>query len=183
MKWGYLAALFIMYALLAVPFRSYSQPFIIMSAIPFGIIGAVMGHLIMGYDMSLISMQGVVALSGVVVNDSLVLIDFINRYRQKGQPVWEAVIEGSRRRFRPILLTTLTTFFALVPMLAETSVQARFLVPMAISLAFGVAFATLITLILIPVFYLILEDIRGAMRWVWHGPGGEQRSHPAADEG
>ncbi len=169
MGYGFMVALFVMYALLAVPFRSYSQPLIIMSAIPFGIIGAVIGHLLLGYNMSLISMMGVVALSGVVVNDSLVLIDFINRNRRGGQSLREAVIEGGKRRFRPIMLTTLTTFFALVPMLAETSVQARFLVPMAISLAFGVAFATQITLVLIPVLYLILEDIRSLARWIWYG--------------
>ena len=160
MKWGFLVALGVIFALLAIPFRSYSQPLIIMSAIPFGIIGAVMGHLIMGYDMSLISMMGVVALTGVVVNDSLVLVDFVNRYRRAGNGLLDAIIEGGKRRFRPITLTTLTTFFALVPMLAETSVQARFLVPMAISLAFGVLFATFITLVLIPVLYLILEDIK-----------------------
>ena len=174
--WGFMVALFVMYALLAVPFRSYSQPLIIMSAIPFGIIGAVMGHLLLGYNMSLISMMGVVALSGVVVNDSLVLIDFINRNRREGQSTWDAVIEGGKRRFRPIMLTTLTTFFALVPMLAETSVQARFLVPMAISLAFGVAFATQITLVLIPVLYMILEDIKGAVSWVWNGPAKQPTS-------
>ena len=163
MKYGYLVALVGIFALLAIPFRSYSQPLIIMSAIPFGIVGAVVGHLIMGYQMSLISLMGLVALTGVVVNDSLVLIDFINRYRDQYKDTFEAVVEGTRRRFRPIMLTTLTTFFALVPMLAETSVQARFLVPMAISLAFGVVFATFITLVLIPSMYLILEDIKGGL--------------------
>ena len=160
MKYGFLVALAVIFALLAIPFRSYSQPLIIMSAIPFGIIGAVIGHMIMGYNLSLISMMGVVALTGVVVNDSLVLVDFVNRYRQAGNGLLEAIVEGGKRRFRPIVLTTLTTFFALVPMLAETSVQARFLVPMAISLGFGVLFATFITLVLIPVLYLILEDIK-----------------------
>ncbi len=160
MKWGFIVALGVIFALLAIPFRSYSQPLIIMSAIPFGIIGAVLGHMIMGYNMSLISMMGVVALTGVVVNDSLVLVDFVNRYRREGNSLLDAIIEGGKRRFRPITLTTMTTFFALAPMLAETSVQARFLVPMAISLGFGVLFATFITLILIPVLYLILEDIK-----------------------
>ena len=160
MRYGFLVALAVIFALLAIPFRSYSQPLIIMSAIPFGIIGAVMGHLIMGYNLSLISMMGVVALTGVVVNDSLVLVDFVNRYRRAGNTLLAAIMEGGKRRFRPIVLTTLTTFFALLPMLAETSVQARFLVPMAISLGFGVLFATFITLILIPVLYLIMEDIK-----------------------
>ncbi len=166
LRWGFLMALVGIFALLAIPFRSYSQPLIIMTAIPFGLVGAVLGHLLMGYDMSLISMMGVVALAGVVVNDSLVLIDFINRYRGESPTLSEAVIEGGRRRFRPILLTTLTTFFALAPMLAETSVQARFLVPMAISLGFGVLFATFITLFLIPALYVILEDLKRASAWM-----------------
>jgi multidrug efflux pump subunit AcrB len=170
MRWGFLMALVGIFALLAIPFRSYSQPLIIMSAIPFGIVGAVLGHMLMGYDMSLISMMGVVALTGVVVNDSLVMIDFINRYRGRHGDLFEAVIEGGRRRFRPIILTTLTTFFALVPMLAETSVQARFLVPMAISLGFGVLFATFITLILIPTLYVILEDLRRGVAWALGRP-------------
>jgi multidrug efflux pump subunit AcrB len=166
---GFLAALGIIYVLLAIPFRSYSQPLLIMSAIPFGAIGAVLGHIFLGYSLSLMSMFGLVALTGVVVNDSLVLIDFINRVRERGIPITDAVIEAGKRRFRPIILTTLTTFFALLPMLAETSVQARFLVPMAISLAFGVVFATLITLVLIPVLYVVLEDIRALVdRW-WNG--------------
>lgn len=166
---GFLAALGLIYVLLAIPFRSYLQPWLIMSAIPFGAIGAVLGHIALGYSLSLMSMFGLVALTGVVVNDSLVLIDFINRVRDKGVPVTTAVIEAGKRRFRPIILTTLTTFFALVPMLAETSVQARFLVPMAISLAFGVLFATMITLVLIPVLYVVLEDLRILVdRW-WNG--------------
>jgi multidrug efflux pump subunit AcrB len=164
--WGFIVALGMIFALLAIPFRSYSQPLLVMLAIPFGIVGAVVGHMLLGYDMSLISMMGVVALTGVVVNDSLVLIDFINRIRAKGAGIAEAVVEGGQRRFRPILLTTLTTFFALVPMLTETSVQARFLVPMAISLAFGVLFGTLITLVLVPALYLILEDLKSLVAWI-----------------
>ncbi len=163
LKNGYIVALVLIFALLAIPFKSYSQPLLVMTAIPFGIIGAVLGHLIMGFNMSLLSGMGVVALAGVVVNDSLILIDFINRYRLGGASLDEAILEGGQRRFRPIVLTTLTTFFALVPMLTETSVQANFLIPMAISLAFGVLFATLITLLLIPAFYRILEDIRMAL--------------------
>jgi multidrug efflux pump subunit AcrB len=123
-------------------------------------IGAVLGHIIMGYDLSLLSMFGLVALSGVVVNDSLLLIDQSNRNRRSGMPLYEAIIAAGTRRFRPILLTSLTTFFGLFPMILETSVQAQFLIPMAISLGFGILFATGITLLMIPTFYLILEDIR-----------------------
>ncbi len=157
---GFLFALFVIYALLAIPFKSFLQPFAVMSAIPFGIVGAIIGHLILGYNLSLISAFGIVALSGVVVNDSLVMIDFINRRKEEGYPLRDAVIESGKRRFRPIILTSLTTFFGLSPMMLETSIQARFLVPMAISLGFGVLFATAITLILIPALYLIIEDLK-----------------------
>lgn len=154
-------ALFVVYILLAVPFKSYSQPLIIMSAIPFGFTGAVIGHLIMGMNMAVLSIIGIVALSGVVVNDSLVMVDFINRYRRedKKSPLESALAAGPRR-FRPILLTSVTTFVGLFPLLIEKSVQAKFLVPMAISLAFGVLFATLITLILVPTSYMVIEDIK-----------------------
>ncbi|MCK5796797.1 MAG: efflux RND transporter permease subunit, partial [Deltaproteobacteria bacterium] len=165
MKWGLLAALGMIFALLAIPFRSYSQPLIIMTAIPFGIIGAVIGHALLGYDVSLMSIFGIVALTGVVVNDSLVLVDFVNRNRSPERPIIEAVLMGCVRRFRPIMLTTLTTFFALVPMITETSVSAKFLVPMAISLAFGVLFSTGIILVLVPTLYVILEDIKNHVRW------------------
>jgi multidrug efflux pump subunit AcrB len=157
---GFILALFAMYALLAIPFRSYTQPFLIMAAIPFGMVGAVLGHLIMGFNLSILSVFGIVALSGVVVNDSLLLIDQVNRNRRQGQDLFQAVVDGSTRRFRPILLTSLTTFFGLMPMILETSVQAQFLIPMAISLGFGIMFATGITLLLIPILYMILEDFR-----------------------
>ncbi len=157
---GYLLALIAIYALLAVPFRSYVQPVIIMSAIPFGFVGAVLGHAIMGFELSLMSFFGIVALSGVVVNDSLVLIDATNRFKAEGRTAREAIEAGAARRFRPILLTSLTTFFGLAPMLLETDPQARFLIPMAVSLGFGVLFATLIVLILVPALYLVVEDIR-----------------------
>jgi multidrug efflux pump subunit AcrB len=163
MATGFVMILFLMYALLAVPFKSYSQPLIVLSAIPFGVVGAILGHWIMGFDLSILSMFGIVALAGVVVNDSLLLIDYINRKRRGGLEPEQAVVEGGQRRFRPILLTSLTTFFGLMPMITETSVQAQFLIPMAISLAFGILFATGITLLLIPSLYLILEDIR----WVF----------------
>ena len=160
---NYLLALFVIYALLAIPFRSYTQPLLVMAAIPFGFVGAVLGHLAMGYELSIISMFGVVALTGVVVNDSLVLIDATNQRREAGDSPIEALRYGVTRRFRPIMLTSLTTFFGLAPMIFETSVQARFLVPMAISLGFGVLFATVIVMLLVPSLYLLLNDL--ALLW------------------
>lgn len=157
---GYPLALIIIYALLAIPFRSYSQPFIVMSAIPFGIVGAIWGHAIMGMELTILSMFGIVALSGVVVNDNLVLVDYINRHRAKGMALTDAVREAGAARFRPILLTSVTTFMGLMPLILEKSVQARFLIPMAISLAFGVMFATLISLFLVPSGYIVLEDLK-----------------------
>jgi multidrug efflux pump subunit AcrB len=157
---GYLLALFGIFALLAIPFRSYSQPLLIMVAIPFGIVGAIFGHVLMGYALSIMSVFGIVALSGVVVNDSLLLIDYVNVRRREGDALRDALLEAGRRRFRPILLTSLTTFFGLMPMILETSMQAKFLIPMAISLGFGIMFATGITLLLIPSLYLVLEDVR-----------------------
>ncbi|MDA3970134.1 MAG: efflux RND transporter permease subunit [Desulfobulbaceae bacterium] len=153
-------AMLVIYGLLAIPLRSYAQPLLIMVAIPFGIVGAIWGHLLTGYDMAIMSMFGMVALAGVVVNDSLLLIDFINQKRKEGLAVKEAIVEGAIRRFRPILLTSLTTFFGLGPIILETSTQAQFLIPMAISLAFGILFGTVIALVLLPVLYLIFEDIK-----------------------
>ena len=146
--------------MLAIAFRSYAQPLIVLSAIPFGMIGAVLGHMALGYTLSLMTMMGVVALSGVVVNDSLILVVAVNRFRQSGMSLWDAVVAGGKRRFRPILLTSLTTFLGLLPMISETSMQARFLIPMAISLAFGVLFATVLTLVLVPCAYILLDDAR-----------------------
>ena len=156
---GLFLALFAIYALLAIPFGSYYQPLIVMIAIPFGIVGAVLGHIIMGYSVSLMSMMGIVALSGVVVNDSLVLIDYANRQRRDGASAFDAIHQAGGRRFRPILLTTLTTFGGLSPMIFETSRQARFMIPMAISLGFGILFATTITLILVPCLYMMANDV------------------------
>jgi multidrug efflux pump subunit AcrB len=156
--------LFLIFALLAVPFRSFLQPLVVMSAIPFGIVGAIGGHLLLGYNLSMISIFGLVALTGVVVNSSLIMITFVNRARASGMAVREAILESGKRRFRPIVMTSLTTFFGLSPMILETSIQARFLVPMAISLGFGVLFATAVTLVLVPTLYLILEDLRGLVR-------------------
>ncbi|MFP4351889.1 MAG: efflux RND transporter permease subunit [Puniceicoccaceae bacterium] len=160
---GALAAL-VIYALLAIPFRSYLQPLIVMSVIPFGIVGAIGGHWITGQDFSILSLLGLVALSGVVVNDSLVLVDYINQQVREGKPLLAAVRESGARRFRPVLLTSLTTFVGLIPILLETNLQAQFLIPMATSLAFGILFATLITLFLVPAFYLSLEDFKKLFR-------------------
>lgn len=161
---GFLIALIVIYALLAIPFKSYLQPLIVMSAIPFGLIGAILGHLVMGKNLSLLSMFGLVALTGVVVNDSLVMVDFINRAYRGGMPLSAAIRTAGAARFRPILLTSLTTFAGLTPLLLERSMQAQFLIPMAISLAFGVLFATFITLVLVPSLYAILEDFTGLFR-------------------
>ncbi|MGE9268590.1 MAG: efflux RND transporter permease subunit [Verrucomicrobiales bacterium] len=156
-SWG--ALLIALYALLAIPFRSLLQPIFVLLAIPFGIIGALLGHLIMDVTPSALSTFGMMALAGVVVNDSLVLVDFINQKRNAGTPLHEAVLSAGVRRFRPILLTSLTTFVGLVPLMFDQSRQAAFLVPMAISLGWGILFATFITLILIPASYLAFEDL------------------------
>ena len=166
---GFGVALFGIYALLAIPFRSFTQPFVVMAAIPFGFVGALIGHLIMGFNFSLLSLFGMVGLAGVVVNDSLVLVFTANRIRGQGKTAHEAITRAGGMRFRPILLTSLTTFAGLSPMLLERSVQAQFLIPMAISLGFGVLFSTLVTLLLIPCGYMILDDfhrfIAGLRAW------------------
>ena len=174
----FLLALLAMYGLMAIPFRSYLQPAIIMLAIPFGVVGAIVGHLVMGIDLSILSLMGIIALSGVVVNDSLVMVDFVNRNRDAGLSVVEAARAAGVARFRPILLTTLTTFAGLTPLLLEQSLQARFLVPMAVSLAFGVVFATVISLILVPCAYLVLDDLKRAWVWLY----GSAAAQPAAGE-
>ncbi len=156
---GFGLAMMIIYALLAMAFNSYLQPLIVMLAIPFGVVGAVIGHILLDYDLSLVSLMGVIALSGVVVNDSLIMVDYANRKRED-QPVFEAIREAGIRRFRPIMLTTLTTFGGLTPIILETSNQANNLIPMAISLGFGIIFATSIILLIVPSLYLILEDLK-----------------------
>ena len=155
-----LFALLVVFVLMAIPLGSYIQPGIVMSVIPFGIVGAIIGHILMGANISIMSMCGIVALSGVVVNDSLVLVDYVNRHRIRGKSIVEAAWEAGAARFRPIVLTSLTTFAGLSPMLFETDLQAKFLIPMAISLGFGILFATFITLILVPCVYLLLEDLK-----------------------
>ncbi|MFP4070773.1 MAG: efflux RND transporter permease subunit [Desulfovibrionales bacterium] len=155
---GLALALLGLFGLLAIPLRSYSQPLVIMLSIPFAMIGAVLGHLILGYSLSVMSMFGMVALTGVVINGSLVLIDFTNRRRREGETAQEAIHAAAIQRFRPILLTTLTTFGGLAPMIFETSRQARFLIPMALSLGFGILFSTFVLLFVVPAAYMILED-------------------------
>lgn len=158
---GMVLAIFGIYALLAIPLKSYTQPLIIMGVIPFGVIGAVFGHWLVGIPLNFLSMLGIIALSGVVVNDSIVVVDFVNQARKDGTHILDAVLNAGARRFRAIMLTSLTTFFGLVPILLETSMQAQFLIPMATSLAFGIVFATAITLFLIPSLYIMLEDLKG----------------------
>ena len=159
-----IAALFLIYALIAIPLHSYSQPLIIMSVIPFGLIGAVFGHILLGKAISMFSLFGLIALAGVVVNDSIILVDFINRARRAGVSAYEAAITSGKERFRPIILTSLTTAAGLMPIMLETSLQAQFVIPMAISLSFGIIFATVITLFLIPSLYLLQEDFGELMK-------------------
>jgi multidrug efflux pump subunit AcrB len=186
---GFVLAIILIYALLAIPFRSYLQPLVVMTAIPFGFIGAILGHMIMGFNLTILSLFGVVALTGVVVNDSLVMVDFINRKREGGVPLEHAVQEAGVARFRAIVLTSLTTFLGLTPMLLERSMQARFLIPMATSLAFGVLFATFVTMLMVPISYLILHDLMrafghsGALRPRRGGVGNEAAGSSAESAG
>jgi multidrug efflux pump subunit AcrB len=161
---GYLVILVMIYATLAVPLRSYVQPLVIMSVIPFGIMGAIIGHLILGISISILSLIGIVGLTGIVINDSLVLVDHINHRLATDAEHWrEAVVEGGVRRFRPVVLTSVTTFMGLLPIQMETAIQAQFVKPMAISIAFGVLFATFVTLLLVPVIYFVGRDIQGLL--------------------
>ncbi|WP_153557354.1 efflux RND transporter permease subunit [Roseimaritima sediminicola] len=158
--WGSFGlALAVIYSLLAIAFRGYVQPLIVLVAIPFGIVGAIFGHMLLGYDLSLVSLMGVIALSGVVINDSLIMIDYANGQRDSQTP-FAAILSAGLRRFRPIMLTTVTTFGGLMPLIFEDSLQAQYIIPMAISLGFGILFATSIILVLVPCLYLILEDLR-----------------------
>ena len=157
-------ALFLIYGLIAIPLHSYTQPLLIMSVIPFGLIGAVIGHIILGKAISMYSLFGLIALSGVVVNDSLIMVDFINKARLKGVPIKDAVIQSGTQRFRAIILTSLTTAFGLLPIMLETSLQAQYVIPMAISMSFGIIFATVITLFLIPSLYMLMGDSRVVLR-------------------
>jgi len=159
LQWGLLIVLFVIYGLLAIPFKSFLQPLIVMSIIPFGFIGAMIGHWIMGMNLTIMSLLGMLALVGVVVNDSLVLVDYINKKRQQGMKLMDAVTIAGTARFRPVMLTSLTTFIGLMPLLFEKSTQAQFLIPMAVSLGFGILFATFITLLLVPVNYVIMDKV------------------------
>ena len=164
LSWGLLFVFFVIYALLAIPFKSYLQPIIVMSVIPFGMIGAVIGHWIMGMDLTIMSLLGMLALTGILVNDSLVLVDFINKQREKGGTLLDVVQQAAAARFRPVMLTSLTTFIGLMPLLFEKAIQAQFLIPMAVSLGFGIIFATMITLLLVPVNYLLMEKFQNLFR-------------------
>ena len=153
-------ALLLIYVILGAQLRSYAQPIIIMLSIPFGVVGAIFGHLLLGYDLTFISMFGIVALTGVVINDSVVLMDYLNKQHLLGHSMYDSAIAAVQRRFRPILLTTLSTSLGLLPILLETSLQARFLIPMVISLATGIIFATLIILLLVPCLVIVVEDLK-----------------------
>ncbi len=163
LNWDFMAAMMFVYVILAGLFRSYIQPLVVMTAIPFGLIGAVLGHYVMGYPMTILSVIGLVALSGIVVNDSLILVTFINRRLAEGLPMVEAVIGGGRSRLRPILLTSITTISGLAPLMAEQSFQAKFLIPMGISITYGLAFSTVLILIVVPCIYLIFADLQSVV--------------------
>jgi len=160
LKNSFYIALLAIYVILAIEFTSYIQPLIVMSAIPFGLTGAILGHLVFGYNLSMLSVFGIIAMMGVVVNDSLIIIDLMNQRRKSGADLAQVVRDSATRRFRPIMLTTVTTSLALMPMVLERSLQARFLIPMAISLAFGVIFSAMITLFIVPSLYMVIEDVK-----------------------
>ncbi|RUO35253.1 efflux RND transporter permease subunit [Aliidiomarina sanyensis] len=160
LAWGALAALVGIYVLMAIPLKSYLQPLLIMSVIPFGVIGAIFGHFVLGMPLSLLSLFGIIALAGVVVNDSLILVDYVNKTKSEFKDLREAVVNAGAARFRAIVLTSLTTFLGLTPIVLERSLQAQMVIPMAVSLAFGILFATVITLLLIPCLYLVQNDFK-----------------------
>ena len=154
----------IILGLMAIAFKSYWQPLLVLTAVPFGLMGAIFGHWLLGWQVSMFSIMGVIACAGVVGNDNLVLIDRINNLKGEGVPLEDALLQGAQDRFRPIILTSLTTFVGLLPIMMETSVQAQFLIPMVTSLAFGVLFATGVTLVLVPALYLMGEDMSKLIR-------------------
>ncbi len=171
LAFGLVFVMFAIYALLAIPFKSYSQPFVVMSVIPFGALGAIIGHWLMAMPLTIMSMMGMLALTGVVVNDSLVLVDYINRQRAKGVALQTAVRRAGVARFRAVILTSITTFAGLMPLIFDQTTQAQFMIPMAVSLGFGIVFATFITLLLVPVNYLLLADMKKALRIAWGASG------------
>ncbi len=183
MKWNWVFVIIVLYALLAIPFRGLLQPVFVLAAIPFGLIGALLGHVIMGIPLTHFSWFGMMALAGVVVNDSLVMVDFANRRKRAGLDVRQAILDSGAARFRPIALTSLTTFAGLLPLILDNSIQAQFLIPMAVSLGFGILFSTAVTLFLVPCFYLALEDGKGLAQtgagWIqrgWHWYTGREPS-------
>lgn len=178
----FIISLLVIYSLLAIPLKSYLQPVMIMSVIPFGVIGSVLGHMILGIDLSALSLFGIIAAAGVVVNDSLVMVDYVNRARLGGVAMKVAVIQAGCRRFRAILLTSLTTFIGLVPIMTETSMQAQMVIPMAVSLAFGVLFATIVTLVLIPCLYVMIEDMKQIVSRIGHNLFGTNTNQDAAQQ-
>ena len=171
-----------MYALLAIGFGSYSQPVLIMLAIPFGFMGAAFGHLIFGLDFAMFSFFGVAAAAGVVINDNLVLIDYVNRLRDEGEGAISALVKAGVGRFRPILLTSLTTFVGLLPIMFERSTDAQFLMPTVVSLAFGVFFATFVTLLFVPAMYAVGADIKRFYAWAWTGQKQPAVGHGASEQ-
>ena len=162
----FLAAMIMVYILLAVPLKSYGQPLIIMSVIPFSLTGAIWGHYFLGLDLSMMSTFGLIAAAGVVINDSLVMTDFVNQRRAQGYSIKDAVTEAGSARFRAITLTSITTFAGVLPIMFETSLQAAFVIPMAAALGFAVLYATVVTLILVPCLYLILLDLGKPFSWI-----------------
>ncbi|MDF4290319.1 efflux RND transporter permease subunit, partial [Vibrio parahaemolyticus] len=160
----FIAGMIIVYILLAVPLKSYTQPLIVMSVIPFSLTGAIWGHFWLGLDISMMSTFGLIAAAGVVINDSLVMTDYVNQVREKGMNIKQAVVEAGCARFRAITLTSITTFAGVLPIMFETSLQARFVIPMAVALGFAVLYATVLTLVLVPCLYLMLEDIKNIFR-------------------
>ena len=166
---AFAAAVVMIYIILAWLFASYVQPFAVMLAIPFGLIGVIWGHLLLGFDLTFLSLIGIVALAGIVVNNSLILINFFNRFRAEGLELIDALILAGRKRLRPIVLTTATTVLGLSPLMLEQSFQARFLIPMAISITAGLVSSTVLTLVVLPAIIVIIDDIRGAIHWAWYG--------------
>jgi multidrug efflux pump subunit AcrB len=178
----YAVAVLAMYMLLAIAFGSYWQPMLIMSAIPFGFMGAAFGHFLFGLDFALFSFFGVGAAAGVVVNDNLVLIDLVNRLRAQGEGAFAALVKAGVNRFRPIVLTSVTTFIGLLPIMFERSTDAQFLKPTVVSLAFGVAFALFVTLLFVPAMYAVGADIARFYRWAWSGKKQAEFGHGASEE-
>ena len=183
LKRDFVIAIVIIYFMLAGLFQSYTQPLVVLLAVPFGVIGVIAGHWLMGYEITILSMIGTVALTGIVVNDALILVDFINKERAANHSMAEAVIAAGVRRLRPILLTSLTTILGLAPLMTETSFQARFLIPMAISINFGLAFATALTLVVVPANFMILHDVHTLWRRIWYGPRWREYVHEPGEEG